>query len=501
MAEATLKKKMNGKLLAKNTLYNLIGQVAPIIVAFFAIPFLIKGMGTERFGLLTIVWIIIGYFGFLDFGIARALIQLIAEKIGEDKQEELPSLVRTALLLLFIIGIIGAIILYAITPWLLDDVLKVSSHFRDETYTAMLYVALGIPIVISSTAVRGILEAFQRFDLVNYIRIPLGIFNYLGPLVVLAFSTKLSSIVLVLIIGRLIFWFLNTLLCIPVMPNLFKSFTCKLKDMKPLISFGGWMAISNMASPLMGYLDRFIIGYLLSVSLVAFYTTPYEMVTKLIIIPGALVTSLFPTFGLFYKTDLSRVKNYYYKGLSWTFISLFPFILIIIAFAKEGLGIWIDANFASHSYLILQVLALGVLLNGIGYMPFALIQGVGRPDIPAKVNFIELFLYILIIFFFINWFGIIGAALAWTTRMFFDTLFLLLFAKRLLKDGKVTYQIKSGYMIILSMSIFVFFLDMPLFLKIGVFLLFGLAFLYLSWFKFLSEEDRSQFKRKIKSFV
>jgi len=40
----------SGRLLARNTVFNLIGQGAPMVVAIFAIPLLIKGLGTDRFG-------------------------------------------------------------------------------------------------------------------------------------------------------------------------------------------------------------------------------------------------------------------------------------------------------------------------------------------------------------------------------------------------------------------------------------------------------------------
>ena len=49
-----------GGLLARNTLFNLLGQGLPMLVAIFAIPLLIGMLGTERFGVLTIAWIVMG---------------------------------------------------------------------------------------------------------------------------------------------------------------------------------------------------------------------------------------------------------------------------------------------------------------------------------------------------------------------------------------------------------------------------------------------------------
>src|SRR5215470_6216410 len=93
----------SGRLLAKNTLWNLIGSGAPMLVAVFCIPTLIRGLGKERFGVLTLAWALIGYASLFDLGLGRALTQLVARKLGEEKEQEIPSLVWTSLLLMLLL--------------------------------------------------------------------------------------------------------------------------------------------------------------------------------------------------------------------------------------------------------------------------------------------------------------------------------------------------------------------------------------------------------------
>ncbi len=47
---ATLASLTSSRVLARNTVFNLIGQCAPILVAVFAIKLLIQYLGTDRFG-------------------------------------------------------------------------------------------------------------------------------------------------------------------------------------------------------------------------------------------------------------------------------------------------------------------------------------------------------------------------------------------------------------------------------------------------------------------
>ena len=72
----------SGRLLARNTLWNLAGQILPMVVGIITIPVIIRVMGVDRFGVLSLAWVVVGYFSLFDLGIGRALTKLVAEKLG-----------------------------------------------------------------------------------------------------------------------------------------------------------------------------------------------------------------------------------------------------------------------------------------------------------------------------------------------------------------------------------------------------------------------------------
>src|SRR5581483_8113346 len=89
---------MTGKrLLARNSMLNMVGQVGPLIVAVFAVPALVHALGVDRFGVLTLAWAAIGYFSLFDLGLGRALTQSASAAIGAGRLDELPVLSVTAL--------------------------------------------------------------------------------------------------------------------------------------------------------------------------------------------------------------------------------------------------------------------------------------------------------------------------------------------------------------------------------------------------------------------
>ena len=77
---------IGNNLLIKNSFINLFGYIFPALVAIITLPILINFLGIERFGVLSLAWMITGYFSFFDFGIGRALVKLLSENLSLKKQ-------------------------------------------------------------------------------------------------------------------------------------------------------------------------------------------------------------------------------------------------------------------------------------------------------------------------------------------------------------------------------------------------------------------------------
>lgn len=485
----------SGRILARNTIWNLIGLGVPLLVALFAIPLLIKGLSTARFGVLTLAWAVVGYFNLFDLGMGRALTKLVAEKLGAGQTEDIPKVIWTALALMGVLGIIGALVAASVSPWLVHVILKIPQALQDETLKAFYLLALSIPVVISSTGLRGVLEAHQRFDLANKVRIPLGMFTFLGPLIVLLFSNNLFPVVAVLVVGRFLACGVFLVICLRLVPALCYNIRLQRAMVRPLISFGSWMTISNIVRPVMVYMDRFFIGVLISVTAVAYYTTPYEVITKLGFIPGTLVGVLFPAFSTTLAQDHTRTARLFGRGVNYIFLALFPLTLIIVTVAHEGMALWLGAEFADNSTFVLQWLAVGVFINSLARVPSALVQGTGRPDLTAKMHLIELPFYLLILWWLLGVYGIKGAAIAWVVRVGIDTLILFAMVQRLLPNTKA-FIWNSLLRVIIAVCVLIMAgYTAGLFMK-GLFLIGTLTgFIVATWLWLLAPEDLRMLKR------
>lgn len=481
----------NSRLLLRNSIWNLIGNGTPLVVAVFSIPILIHGLGKDRFGVLTLAWALIGYASLFDIGLGRALTQLVAKKLGSREHRDIPALAWTSLLLMAVLGVAGAVVIIVISPWLVHRALKIPEGLQPEMVRAFSLLAVSVPLVIVTAGLRGLLEAHQRFKLVNALRIPIGVFTFVGPLLVLPFSRSLVPVVGILVGGRLIGCVAYFSACFRVVPELRRRVSWHGPSAGPLLRFGGWTTVTNIVGPMMLYMDRFVIGAMVSTAAVAYYATPYEVVTKLLLIPVAVMGVVFPAFSASFVQDRNRAALLYSRSVKYILLALFPVVLLIAALAQNGLTLWLGGDFAQHSTHVVQCLVLGVLANSLAFVPFSFVQGVGRPDLTAKLHLVELPVYLGVLLWLIHVDGIEGAAIAWSARTVIDALALFFMAGRFLPARSPLASRTKLLLACAAATLFLAVLPQELVLKVAFLLFAILSFVLVTWFLVLTPEERS----------
>jgi O-antigen/teichoic acid export membrane protein len=407
-------------MLLKHTSYNLIGLGTPLLVAVVSIPMLINELGIERFGLLTLIWAVVSYFGLFDLGLGRAMTQQLAVVFAGEECERIGPLVATATVLMTGLGVLAGILMAALAPWGVGLVQGVPD--QQEATNAVYAMALAMPAIVLTSGFRGILEARHAFGIVNLIRLPMGLFTFLGPLAVVIYGEpRLDWVAYVLAVGRVIACLVHAWYAWRVLPIEHGPLTMHANLLRPLSVSGGWMTVSNIISPFMGYVDRFVIGFIVSASAAAYYTTPQELVIKLWIVPGALTTVLFPTFAAqIFRRD-AQAWVLFKKAVYWLYGALLPVTMTLMLFAHELLSWWLNPEFATHSVMLLQIFATGILINCLAHVPCTLIQSANAARLTAMIHIAELPFFLGALWWLTSTYGVLGAAIAWLLRMLVDT--------------------------------------------------------------------------------
>jgi O-antigen/teichoic acid export membrane protein len=419
--------------LLRHSAFNLAGMGLPLLVAVFSIPILLQTLGTPRFGLLTLIWAIVSYLGLFDLGLGRALTRQLAITLATGDAHRAGAFVATASLIMGALGVVSGALLAGSAPWVVGLIDGVPD--RPETLRAVYAMALVMPAVVLTSGFRGVLEARHAFAIVNLIRLPMGLFTFLGPLAVaLWIGPRLDWIAATLAIGRVVACAVHAHYAFKVLPADSGKLALDRSTVRPLCFSGGWLAVSNVVSPLLGYVDRFIIGSAISAAAVAYYAVPNELITKLWILPTALTSVLFPAFASAAAVAPAVMARMAQRAVGLVAAVMLPICILIGVAAGPLLSLWIGADFAQHSKSVLTILAAGMFISSLASIPFTALQGAGKARITGTIHLLELPLFMAIVYVLTTRFGVIGAAWAWTLRVCLDTALMFHFYCRLQRE-------------------------------------------------------------------
>lgn len=479
-----------GSLLARNVILNLGGSALPALAALVSVPILIRALGDVRFSVLVLAWTTLGYFSLFDLGIGRAVTHAVADRVGSARHQEIGTAIWTALCLLLPISLLSGVLLHAVASPL-ATVLSVPTAFRAEAITSFRLIALAIPFAALAGALRGALEAKQCFGAVNMLRIPHGLITFAGPLLALPFSRSVVAAVAVLAVGRGLLLLAHFVIAARVIPEFARPGRRWSGPIaRTLAFFGGWTQVTYIVSPIMATLDRFFVGALLGIGVVTYYATPQELVTKIWLFTFAVLPVFFSALSTTATRDAIRTATLFDKLLRFTLAAVFLPAFVLVALAPDILRLWLGVSFETQSTVVLQIMAIAVLVNCVGQGGMTLIHGLGRPDITGKFHLVELPLYLLMAWYLMPRYGILGAALAWSIRMVGDSVLLLAVCPRLLPETRTTIVRMSLWLTGASAVLFASMSLTTTMSRLTVATLVAIAWVMVVWRFLLTPEER-----------
>ena len=421
---------LQGVLVKNKLAWVFVSNFLPLAAGIVAIPLMVGAFGNELFGFLTILWMFIGYFTLFDLGISRALTQSIAQVNAVGDRDEIVKLYSTGMSVVVVAGLVAGLLVYVAAGYISGSVFNINEGLIDTAESSLQVTGLAVVFTVWATGLRGVLEGFEKFKVVSIGRIPLGVWMFIGPLIFFYAFGSFFYAVASLALARF-FLFLYYFFCVRrVVSFSYSAFT--RYNLVKLLSFGGWMTLSNTVSPVMVYFDRFIIGSMIAMSVVSFYTVPYEMATKLLLVPASIGTVIFPRVSALLHeknyAEVMRLQRYSYLA---NFLLIVPVILGIYFLGEFLLDIWVGSEYAENSYIVFMVILFGVLVNSMGSVPYNLLQAAGKAKVTALLHLLEVPVYLAFIVFAIKSdFGLEGVAVVWATRCLFDWIALEFLKKR-----------------------------------------------------------------------
>lgn len=400
--------------IARNSVYNLVGAVIPVALALVTVPLYLHVVGAERYGVLTIAWLLLGYFGLFDLGLGSATTYRVAA-LGDAPRGEVATVFWSALAANVAIGMVGGLLLYLGAGYALAQGSSFSPTLRAESHAALVYLALAVPIATTLGVLSGALQGKQRFLEVNLISTwSTVLFQALPLIVAIAFDHRMPALLLASAVARFIgiaflFW-----RCL----RLFGwARRIDLGELKRLLAYGGWVTLEPVINLLLVTADRMQIGALRGAAAVAAYAIPYQVVSRLAIFPNAVAYALFPRLTSASADESEELAELCQATLHCL---LGPIVVIATLASRDFFHLWLGATIGQQATLPGAILLAGFWCSCVTYLPFVSLQARNRPKILVIVHVLEMLPYFALMYLLTKTYGLAGAAAANFARAFVD---------------------------------------------------------------------------------
>ncbi|NNM76218.1 flippase [Sphingomonas sp. ID1715] len=411
---------------SRNATYNLIGAVLPILLALVTVPIYLKLVGTDRYGVLAIAWLLLGYFGLFDLGLGRATTYSIAA-LKDAPAQDRADVFWTAILTNVIMGAVGALVLWAAAAFFFDQIFKVDPRLRPEISAAVPFLALAVPIATTTGVLTGALQARDRFVETNMISVlSTSLFQLFPLFVAWAFGPNLSLLLLASVAARgvaivVLWWHCHLHITRGQQRRFDRS------QIKDLLGYGGWVTITGLFGPILVILDRFAIGAVLGAKAVTIYTVPFQLAQRITIFPQALVGAVFPRMPTASAEEQASLND---KSLRVLLAGISLPILGMIYLLHPFLDLWVGKAIGGPAADVGVLIVFGYWANAFAVVPYSWLQGAGRPDLVTKCLLAQIPPYLALLYVGMKWYGLIGCAAVFAFRCSVDFLLLWWAARR-----------------------------------------------------------------------
>lgn len=419
----------------RNVAFNLAGYAVPLALSLLTIPLYLAVLGIERFGVLQMAWLFLGYFGMLDLGLGKATAYFLAKP--EDDAASRREILYTSLVLSIGIGLLIGAVFYLIAVLFFGVLFQVSAPLRAEVLPVLPVLALSVPVGVLTSTYISALGGRGQFLTMNLLGTGSTILFQVAPLAVaFIISPTLTLIVPVAIGARIIGLIAYAIACTYSIGKPGGGLV-SVKTMRDLVSYGGWAALSSILSPMLQLADRMSIGAVLGAVAVATYTIPLQFAQRMTVLPSSVALALFPKMVAGGPEDRTEIVSENMVGMGSL---LLAGLAVALPLFPEFLRLWLGSHYQAEVGKTAIILLVGYFFNGLALYPCVQLQASGEPRKIAEAYIYEIPFYFGLLYLLMTYLGVIGAAAALAARFLADLVLLYGFANRQLPPREFWMQ-------------------------------------------------------------
>lgn len=364
---------------------NYLSTGASVLVALLITPVLARGLGPRDYGVWILVSSIVSYLELVEFGFAATTIKYVAEYRARNELDRMRRAIATSFWVLSAPGALAlflGVLLALLWPLLFD----VPSATASAARTLVLMQAVGLALSIPSDTFGGVLNAFQRFDLLNATLVAVLVLQAVAWWLVLESGGGLVGLGLAAEVFSLGGQLARYLLARKLIPDL--SLSRRLFDramVKPFAGLSVWFAMRDVARIVIFRLDATVVGLVVGVPEAGVYAIGQKLALMAERLTFATMTMFFPhAAALAAAGDREGLRATVFTGTKISLAVAGPLAITLTVLARPAIDAWVGPSFQAAAAVV-GVLAMTTAVRSITQTGVTALNGMGKARTPALV--------------------------------------------------------------------------------------------------------------------
>lgn len=398
-----------------NLLAGLTNSVWSALIGLAVVPFYLKYLGIEAYGLIGFFITTQAVLGLLDMGMSPTINREVARCSAQGDLKEAGKLLHTlAVVYWFTAGAIALLILL-FGSWIAEYWLK-SRQLPLQTIThAVMLMGLVVACRWPIGLYQGALIGAQRLTVSSGINMVMATISSLGAVAVLAFvSPTIEAFFIWQACVGLIYAIVMRGAAWRIIGKL-SELKFDIDKLKSVWRFTAGMSGIGLMSVVFTQLDKVILSKMLGLEEFGHYMLATVVVSGLYVLINPVFNVIYPRMSaLVVGNDKEKLTELYRLGTRMLAAVLFPIAMLLVVFSKDLVFVWTDnLSIASSVAPVIALMAIGSALHGVMYFPYALQLAYGMTSLSLTINAILMILLVPLIVFFALTYGALGGAMAW----------------------------------------------------------------------------------------
>lgn len=207
------------------------------------------------------------------------------------------------------------------------------------------------------------------------------------------------------------------LLVLAILQKQFVASLPRKAELKDLLSYGKYIAGTNIFSLLFQKADLLMIGYFLNPVAVGLFHFATKLIQYIELPLTALSQNIYPRLAASYRNeDVTQLKSEYSRSVLLLFVLILPAVITMVVFHKWVIGLLATEEFFG-SIPILLILAISSVVKPLGRVSGMTLDAIGHPKVNFQLLVFSLAVNVGMNYWLIQTMGLVGAAIATSTSI------------------------------------------------------------------------------------